>query len=56
MDNGRFYLAGLTSFSSGCGDNATHDVFARVTNVLGWIHDTIEDYPACDESGSTDGN
>jgi secreted trypsin-like serine protease len=41
MKDGRWYLAGLTSFGSGCAKPGFPDVFTRITAYHGWIHDVI---------------
>ena len=41
MKDGRWYLAGLTSFGSGCAKPGFPDVFTRITSFDSWIHETI---------------
>lgn len=42
MKDGRWYLAGLTSFGSGCAKPGFPDVFTRITAFNQWIQHTIE--------------
>jgi len=41
MEDGRWYLAGITSFGSGCAKAGYPDVFARLTHYVDWIQETI---------------
>ena len=41
MGDGRWYLAGITSFGSGCAKAGYPDVFARLTHYVDWIQETI---------------
>ena len=41
MKDGRWYLAGLTSFGSGCAKPGFPDVFTRLTHYLEWINSTL---------------
>ena len=41
MGDGRWYLAGITSFGSGCAKPGFPDVFARLTHYVDWIEETI---------------
>jgi len=40
MGDGRWYLAGITSFGSGCARPGFPDVFTRLTHYLDWIEKT----------------
>ena len=42
MKDGKWYLAGLTSFGSGCAKPGFPDVFMRITSYNKWIQDTID--------------
>ena len=44
MRDGRWYLAGITSFGSGCAKPGFPDVFTRVNSYTDWITDVIEKY------------
>ncbi len=44
MLDGRWHLAGITSFGSGCARPGFPDVFARTTEYLGWIRETMEQF------------
>ncbi|XP_049946146.1 serine protease 33-like [Schistocerca serialis cubense] len=39
--DGTWFVAGITSFGSGCAHPGLPDIFTRVSHYLGWIHDTI---------------
>ena len=41
MEDGRWYLAGITSFGSGCAKAGYPDVFTRLTHYVDWIQETI---------------
>ena len=41
MKDGRWYLAGLTSFGSGCAKPGFPDVFTRLTHYIEWINSTL---------------
>ena len=44
MRDGLWYLAGVTSFGSGCAKPGFPDVFTRTTSHLKWIRETMERY------------
>ena len=44
MKDGRWYLAGITSFGSGCAKPGYPDVFTRVTSYQDWIHDVLVEH------------
>ena len=44
MKDGRWYLAGLTSFGSGCAKPGYPDVFMRLTSYTKWIEETIQNH------------
>ena len=44
MKDGRWYLAGLTSFGSGCAKPGYPDVFMRLTSYTKWIEETIRNH------------
>ncbi len=44
MGDGRWYLAGVTSFGSGCAKAGFPDVFARTTAYLPWIAKVMEQF------------
>jgi secreted trypsin-like serine protease len=44
MKDGRWYVAGITSFGSGCAKPGFPDVFTRLTYYADWIRDTISEY------------
>ncbi|PSN37422.1 hypothetical protein C0J52_21081 [Blattella germanica] len=42
MMDGRWYLAGITSFGSGCAKPGYPDVYTRLSFYLPWIHDKLK--------------
>eukprot|EP00095_Tigriopus_kingsejongensis_P001873 maker-scaffold70_size417918-snap-gene-1.16 protein:Tk01873 transcript:maker-scaffold70_size417918-snap-gene-1.16-mRNA-1 annotation:"hypothetical protein DAPPUDRAFT_330549" len=44
MKDGRWYLAGVTSFGSGCAKPGYPDVFVRMTYYIDWIHRVMKDH------------
>lgn len=40
--DGRWYLAGLTSFGSGCAKPGFPDVYSKITHFLPWIREQIQ--------------
>jgi len=42
LKDGRWYLAGITSFGSGCAKPGFPDVFVRITKYVGWITSIME--------------
>ena len=40
--DGRYVVAGVTSWGYGCGDYGYPGVYARVTSQLGWILNALE--------------
>lgn len=44
MRDGRWYLAGVTSFGSGCAKPGFPDVYTRITYYLPWIKQQMRIY------------
>ena len=44
MADGRWYLAGVIAFGSGCAKPGFPDVFMRVTSYMGWIQHVITNH------------
>lgn len=42
LHNGRWYLAGITSFGSGCAKRGFPDVYSHVPHYIEWIHEVME--------------
>jgi secreted trypsin-like serine protease len=45
LRDGRWYLAGVTSFGSGCAKPGFPDVFVRVSEYVAWIQGVIGEVP-----------
>ena len=44
MGDGHWYLAGITSFGSGCAKPGYPDVFTRITSYTAWIRRAMTKY------------
>ena len=44
LKDGRWYLAGIISFGSGCGKPGFPDVFVRMTSFREWIQNIIDSH------------
>jgi len=42
LKDGRWYLAGITSFGSGCAKPGFPDVFSRITKYVSWIANVMD--------------
>lgn len=49
MKDGKWYLAGITSFGSGCGKPGYPDVFTRLASFMPWVSDIIAQEEAFSE-------
>lgn len=49
MADGRWYLAGITSFGSGCAKPGYPDVFTRITSYLEWITEVMDQFEVEEE-------
>ncbi|CAB3379698.1 Hypothetical predicted protein [Cloeon dipterum] len=52
MADGRWYLAGITAFGSGCGRPGYPDVYTRLAYYLPWIKVQIKKHESAEKSGN----
>lgn len=42
MQDGKWFVYGITSFGEGCGQRGKYGIYAKVPNFSNWIRETIE--------------